>query len=152
MQTPISPTDYMPIQKIVIINAPPATVWRALTDPALMQQWMAETELEIVTDWTVGSPFTIRGELHGIPFKNSGTVLQFVPEQWLQYSHLSSISHLPDQPENYSVIGLQLTPVTGQTNLTVTVTNFPTKAIYKHLAFYWPVAVSILKRLVEDQE
>ncbi len=143
-------TEHPPFSRTVTIHAAAATVWQPLTKPHLMQQWMAESELEIFTDWTVGSPFTIRGELHGIPFTNNGTVLQFIPEQQLQYSHLSSISQLPDRAENYSVVGFQLTPVAEQTNLTVTVTNFPTQAIYKHLAFYWPVAVNILKRLVED--
>jgi uncharacterized protein YndB with AHSA1/START domain len=137
------------VNKTITIDAPTATVWQALTEPAFMQQWMAETALEIITDWTVGSPFTIRGALHGIPFENRGTVLQFVPEQHLQYTHLSSISHLPDQPESYSVIGLQLMPIVGQTALTVTVTNFPTEAIHKHLVFYWTVVLEILKRMLE---
>ncbi len=114
-----------------------------------MQQWMAESELSIHTDWTVGNPILIRGELHHLPFENKGSVLQFVPEQLLQYTHLSSLSALPDQPESYSVLTFQLAPTATQTALTVTIANFPTEAIYKHLAFYWPVALGILKRMLE---
>jgi uncharacterized protein YndB with AHSA1/START domain len=46
-----------------LIDAPPAAVWRTLTNPILMKQWMAEPDLriEIVTDWKVGSPFIVRG-------------------------------------------------------------------------------------------
>lgn len=134
---------------MVTINAAAATVWQTLTDPAVMQQWMAESELTIDTDWTVGSPILIRGELHHLPFANKGTVLQFMPEQLLQYTHLSSLSALPDQPDSYSILTFQLAPTATQTALTVTVTNFPTETIYKHLAFYWTVVLEILKRKIE---
>lgn len=138
--------------KTVHINAPVSKVWEALTDLELMQKWMSETEIHIITDWKVGNPMLIRGNLHGIKFQNKGTVLQFEPERALQYSHLSSISRLPDKPESYSVFAFRLEPVDEQTRLTVTVSNFPTETIYKHLAFYWNVTVEILKRMVEQQE
>jgi len=94
----------------------------------------------------------IHGSLHGIKFKNNGTVLQFEPEKILRYNHLSSLSRLPDKLENYSVVEFGLTPIENQTTLTLTLSNFPTENIYKHLAFYWNVTLEILKRLVEKQE
>jgi len=127
-------------------------VWEALTNPELMKKWMSETEINIITDWKVGSPMIIRGNLHGIKFENKGTVLQFEPEKILQYNYLSSISRLPDQPGNYSSIEFRLAPIEDQTALTVLVSNFPTEIIYKHLAFYWNVTLEILKRLIENQE
>src|SRR5687768_15122106 len=117
--------------KTVRINAPATRVWDALTKPALMKKWMAETEIEIVTDWKVGSSILIRGRQHKVKFENRGTVLQFEPEKVLQYSHLSSISRLPDKPENYSLFEFRLTPSGDQTALTVNVTNFATEVIYK---------------------
>jgi len=139
------------VTKAVTIHAPAASVWAALTEPALMQQWMAERPLEIITDWTVGSPIVIRGQLHGINFVNNGKVLACEPEQQLTYTQLSSISHLPDVPENYAVLSFRLTPAGSATELTVTVHNFATEVIYKHLAFYWPVALGVCKRFVEQQ-
>jgi len=127
-------------------------VWEALTNPELMKKWMSETEINIITDWNVGSPMIIRGDLHGIKFENKGTVLQFEPEKILQYNYLSSISRLPDQPGNYSNIEFRLAPIEDQTALTVLVSNFPTEIIYKHLAFYWNVTLEIFKRLIENQE
>jgi hypothetical protein len=41
--------------------------------------------------------------------------------------------------------------VDRQTRLTVTVSNFPTETIYKHLAFYWNVTPVILKRMIEKE-
>jgi len=114
-----------------------------------MKKWMSETEIHIFTDWKVGNPFVIRGRLHGINFENWGTVLQFEPENTLQYSHLSSLSRLPDQLENYSILEFRLAPVHPETSLTLTASNFPTESIYKHFAFYWNVTLEILKRLIE---
>jgi uncharacterized protein YndB with AHSA1/START domain len=134
--------------KTIDINAPASAVWAALTSPAIMKKWMAEADIDILTDWQVGAPFIIRGSLHGIKFENRGTVVQFDPEKRLCYTHLSSISRLPDVPESYSMLAFEL----DQTTLTVTISNFPTETIYKHLAFYWNVTPGILKKLIEQGE
>jgi uncharacterized protein YndB with AHSA1/START domain len=139
------------ISKTVHINAPTAVVWKTLTHPELMKQWTSETEINIVTDWKVGNPFIIRGILHRVKFENKGIVLQFEPEKNLQYTHLSSISRLPDKPENYTILEFGLAPINNQTTLTFTASNFPTEAIYKHFAFYWNVTLEILKRMSEGE-
>lgn len=145
----VAPFASPPFTKTISINAPPAQVWAALTTPELMQRWMVEpeTELTISTDWQVGSPIVIRGTLHRMNFVNTGTVLQFDPERLLQYTHLSSLSRLQDQAESYVVITFQLTAA-EQTQLTLTLHNFPTEAIYKHLVFYWNVALELFKKRV----
>jgi len=146
-----APASGQTVNKTITIDAPASKVWDTLTNPERMKQWMAETEIDILTDWKVGSPFVIRGNLHGIDFENTGTVLQFEPEKLLQYTHLSSLSRLPDKPDSYSVIEFRLAPIEGQTTLTLTLSHFPTESIYKHLAFYWNVTLEILKRLIEQQ-
>jgi len=133
----------------IIINAKPAKVWEVLTNPQLMAKWMAETEIEIITDWHVGSSIIIRGDLHGIPFENNGRVLQFKPQKLLRYSHLSSLSNLPDEVESYSIIEFSLQPKGNQTVLTLTLSNFPTEEIYRHLVFYWRVTLEMLKVFIE---
>jgi uncharacterized protein YndB with AHSA1/START domain len=149
--TSTPPIDNKRFNKTVHINAPTSKVWETLTNPELMKKWMFETEINIITDWQVGSPIAIRGDLHGMNFENTGTVLQFERETLLQYSHLSSLSRLPDKPENHSLLEFRLTPVENQTVLTLTLSNFPTESIYKHLAFYWNVTLEILKRTIEEQ-
>lgn len=140
------------IDKTIIIKAPPSAVWHTLTNPGLMKQWMAEPEmaLEIITDWKVGSPIVIKG-FHHIKFENKGTVLQFEPDSVLQYNYLSSLSRLPDKPENYSIIGFGLAPLKNQTSLTLTISNFPTETIFKHIDFYWSTTIEIMKKLIEKQ-
>ena len=137
--------------KTVTIAAPASRVWQALTDPEIMKKWMFDTEIHIITDWQVGGPIVIRGNFNGKDFENNGTVLRFEPEELLQYSHLSSSSRLPDLPKNHSVLEFKLAPSENQTSLTLTLSNFPTESIYKHLAFYWNVTLEVLKRLIEGE-
>jgi uncharacterized protein YndB with AHSA1/START domain len=140
------------IDKTSIINASLSAVWDTLTNPDRMKQWMEEPgmEIEIVTDWKAGSPIVIKG-FHHIKFENKGTVLRFEPEKVIEYNYLSSLSRLPDKPENYTTIEFRLTPVKNGTSLTLTLGNFPTETIFKHVDFYWSTTISILKKLVEEQ-
>lgn len=147
-----TPASIQRFTKTVQIDAPAAEVWQALTQPEIMQKWMSETELQIITNWQVGNPMTIHGKLHGVRFENKGTVLQFEPQQALAYSHLSSASRLPDQPESYTALEFQLAPQNDGTSLTFTARNFPTEVIYQHFAFYWNVTLEILKKLVEEKQ
>jgi uncharacterized protein YndB with AHSA1/START domain len=138
------------IEEIIIINASPYTVWDTLTNAMLMKQWMGEPEmeLEIITDWKIGSPIAIKG-FHHIKFENKGTVLQFEPNKFLKYNYLSSISRLPDQPENYTIIEFAITPLNNQTALTLTLSNFPTESIFKHIGFYWRTTIHLMKNFAE---
>lgn len=133
------------------IEAPPSIIWKNLTNPNLMKNWMGEPEMqiEIHTDWVIGNPIIITGFHHG-QFENKGTVLQFAPQKILQYSHLSSISRLPNTAENYSIITFLLTPNEEQTVLTVKVENCPTEIIFKHLDFYWRGTIALIKKHIEQ--
>ena len=138
------------IEKTVLINAPASTVWATLTEPPLMKQWMADPEMviDIQTNWQVNGPIVISG-FHHLAFENKGTVLQFEPGLALKYNFLSSISRLPDIPENYTVISFTLSPADKHTDLTLVITNFPTETIYRHLDFYWRTTIELIKQLVE---
>ncbi|HNM38561.1 MAG TPA: SRPBCC domain-containing protein, partial [Anaerolineales bacterium] len=117
-----------------------------------MKKWMMpDIELSIQTDWEVGSPIFIRGTMSGKEFENKGLVLKFEPEKNLQYSHLSSVSNLPDRAENYSILDFQLHSIHQKTQLMFTLRNFPTESIYKHMAFYWNVTLEVFKRIAEEQ-
>ena len=152
MKTGTLSADQKLFNKVIDIHTTTAEVWHFLTTPELMNQWMMpDAELNIITEWKVGGPIVIRGHLNGKDFENRGTVLQFEPEKALQYTHLSSISRLPDRPENRSIIDFRLKPVGDQTTLELTLSNFPNESILKHLTFYWNVTLEILKRTVEEQ-
>ena len=153
MDSETLPTDSKKFNKAVTINASTSQVWHILTTPELMKKWMISDDIEINinTDWKVGGPMVIHGNMSGKNFENNGTVLQFEPEKILEYSHLSSTSRLPNRPESYSIIEFRLQPMENLTILTLTVSNFPTESIYKHLAFYWNVTLEVLKRMIENK-
>lgn len=153
MDSETLPTDTKKFKKAITINASTSHVWHFLTTPELMKKWMISDDIEIniSTDWKVGNPMTIRGNMSGKNFENNGTVLQFEPEKTLEYSHLSSTSRLPNQPESYSIIEFRLQPTEDLTILTLTVSNFPTESIYKHLSFYWNVTLEVLKKMIENK-
>jgi uncharacterized protein YndB with AHSA1/START domain len=134
----------------IIINANSNEVWKILTDPELMIKWIGEGELEIEiqTTWQVTSPILIRG-FHHVRFENKGTVLHFNPEKQLTYTHLSSLSRLPDKPENYSILEFILITSEGNTRLTLHISNFPTLTIRKHLEFYWRGTLPKIKEISE---
>jgi uncharacterized protein YndB with AHSA1/START domain len=139
------------IENSTTINAPPSKVWRALTDPDLMKHWMSEPEmrLEIITDWKVGSPIIVKGH-HHVDFENKGTILHFEPDSILRYSHLSSISRLPDVAESYTMIEFRLAPIEeNSTSLNVRTSNFPSEPIFKHWEYYWRITIEVLKRFIE---
>jgi uncharacterized protein YndB with AHSA1/START domain len=141
------------IENSVTIDALPSEVWRALTDPDLMKQWMAEAEmgLGIITEWKVGSPIIVKGRHNNVDFENKGTVLEFEPNSILRYSHLSSVSRLPDKAENYTVIEFRLARAEeNSTLLKVRTSNFPSESIFKHWEFHWRVTIEVVKRFIES--
>jgi len=141
------------VRKSIRINASLNAIWEALTQPELMKRWMSDSEIEIVTTWEVGSfiIINIREVSYKTAFTNNGTVLQFIKDRVLEYSHLSSISRLPDEPENYTIIRFTLQPEDDQTMLELELTNFPTESHYKHIDFYWTITLGVLKRIVEER-
>lgn len=126
-------------------------MWAALTEPVQMKQWMSEATVDIITDWQPGSPINIRGQVYKKPFDNLGTVVTFEPPHQLAYTHLSSLSHLPDEPDSYTLFSFTLKETGNGTELTFTATNFPTDAIYHHIAFYWNVTLELLKKYMEEK-
>ena len=92
-------------EQSILISAPASAVWESMTEARLMQEWMGDPEMavRVETDWTVGGAVVVRG-FHHVPFENTGTVLAFEPGKQLAYTHLSSLSRLPDEPASYTTL------------------------------------------------
>ena len=112
-------------EKRITVNAPVGTVWQALTDPALVKQYMHGTNME--TDWIVDHPITWRGEWKGRPYEDKGTVLAVEPQKLLRYTHWSPMGGSEDKPENYHTVTCVLVGGDGETTLTLTQDNNATQ-------------------------
>ena len=137
------------VEKSIKIVAPTNRVWRALTDPDMIVQWMGGTQVE--STWELGSDIIFTGTMPNFnkKYRDRGTVLAIEREKFLQYSHWSQMTRLPDLPQNRTVITFILAPMQEKTRLTFRQENFHGEVEYKHANFFWGVALYVMKNLLE---
>jgi uncharacterized protein YndB with AHSA1/START domain len=131
----------------VTIIASPAAVWKALTDPAMIKQYMFGTET--ISDWKVGSRITYKGVWDGKEYEDGGTILEIEPEKILKATYWSSMSGTEDKPENYSTITYLLEKTNGGTLLRITQDNCKTEESKKHSEDNWNMVLGVLKKMLE---
>lgn len=133
-------------QVSVDFNAPKARVWKALTDPADVKQYLFGTNL--VADWKVGGSIRFKGEWEGKSYEDKGTVLKFEPENMLQYDYWSSMSGKEDKPENYQTITYRVTENGGITNVQI-IQSSETEEAREHSEQNWKMVLEGMRNLVE---
>jgi uncharacterized protein YndB with AHSA1/START domain len=131
----------------VTIDAPAENVWRALTEPELIAQYMFGSK--VTTDWKVGSPITYEGEFNGNTYRDKGTILEVIANKTIKSTHFSVTSGKPDVPENYNVVTYDLVPRDGGTVLKVTQENNPDRAMVEESEKTWGMMLKGLKKVVE---
>ena len=70
--------DTLTANAIITIHAPVNRVWQALTDPALIKQYLFGTDT--ISDWKKGSSITWSGVYEGKSYRDKGTIVDIVPE------------------------------------------------------------------------
>jgi uncharacterized protein YndB with AHSA1/START domain len=129
------------------INASGKKVWDALVNPESIKQYMFGTN--VVSNWHEGSPIFWRGEWQGKPYEDKGTILQFKPGQNFQYSHFSPLSGVPDKPENYHIITVELSADGNKTHVLLTQDNNANEEERTHSEQNWNMMLTGLKKFVE---
>ena len=132
----------------VRIDAPPDQVWDALVDPRAIEEYMFGAK--VTTDWREGSPIRWQGEWKGKPYEDKGEVLQIEPRRVLRYSHFSPLSQLPDVPESYHNVTIELSPEGERTLVSLTQDNNPTEEARRHSTENWSTMLRGLKEYVES--
>ncbi len=132
----------------VRIHAPLSRVWDALVNPAIIRHYMFGTQ--VVSDWKKGSPITWTGEWEGKHYEDRGVILQLEPERILRYSHFSPLSGLPDVPENYHAVAIELSGEAEYTRVSLSQNNNPTEQARDHSQKNWEMMLSELKKVVES--
>ncbi|TSE13644.1 SRPBCC domain-containing protein [Mesorhizobium intechi] len=140
-----------PIVKAIVVAAEPAKVWRVLTTPGIIPQWMSDEELTVSLEGHAGGPIVIRGLLHGMAFENRGIVRAFEPQRLFSYSYWSTLSasRLADVPEHHTLVSFALAPADGGTLLTLTLSDFAEPSMRPHANLYWGPTLQILKAVCE---
>jgi uncharacterized protein YndB with AHSA1/START domain len=130
------------------INASKARVWDALVDPKAIRHYMFGADVK--SDWQVGSTITWRGEWQGQPYEDRGVILQLQPEQLIQYSHFSPISGMPDRPENYHIVTVELSDDGNHTHISLTQDHNADEEERAHSEQNWETMLLGLKKFVEQ--
>jgi uncharacterized protein YndB with AHSA1/START domain len=124
-------TGHLPSVTIVRrIKAPPAKVWAAITQPALMMQWWspdAGPTLSVVADVRPGGRFSVVFRLlDGTEHNPTGLYREVVPESRLVFTW-----DLPGARQPESLVTFRLLPLDGGTELTLTHERLPDEAALK---------------------
>jgi uncharacterized protein YndB with AHSA1/START domain len=135
------------IEKSILIGAPPAKVWQALTDPAMVKQYLFGTDMS--ADWRVGGRITYRGEWEGKQYEDGGEILELVPEKILKSTYWSSMSGTEDKPENYVTVTYKLEERDSGTLLTIIQDNNKTAEGAEHSGSNWQWVLGKMKEVIE---
>lgn len=130
------------------IDAPLSSVWQALTDPDIIEDYMFGTT--VVSDWQEGSPIVWQGEWQGKAYEDKGVILEIEPQRLLKYSHFSPLSGEPDVPENYHTVTIELSHEGEQTVVLLSQDNNDTEEARVHSEENWQAMLEVLKDVVEN--
>lgn len=136
------------LEKSIELDATLASVWDALINPAIIKQYLFNTEA--VSDWKEGSPLYFRGEWEGKSYEDKGRIEKMIPNRLFLYKYWSAFSGKPDIAENYANITYVLTPMNGKVRLTITQDNIDSEEIKQHSDQNWGVVLETLKKIVES--
>ena len=132
----------------IVIDAPAGKVWDALVNPEMIRQYMFGTNA--VSEWKEGSSIVFRGEWQGKAYEDKGVILRLEPERLIQYTYFSSLSGLPDTPEHYHTITVELSSRGTQTVLSLSQDNNASEHERGHSEMNCGIVLKGLKKLLEE--
>jgi uncharacterized protein YndB with AHSA1/START domain len=129
------------------VNATPAQVWTALTDPELIAKYFFGTQVQ--TDWQPGSPIVWKGEYQGNKYEDKGEILEVQPNRLLRFTHFSPMTGQPDEPQNYHTLTYELDDRGGRTRVFLSQGNNASAEEAEHSTANWETVLKGLKETVE---
>ena len=132
-----------------LIDASADKVWDAFTNPETIKKYMFGTTVS--SDWKNGSDITWKGEWKGKAYEDKGEIIQIKPKTYLQYTHFSPLTGVPDVPENYHTVTVKLTPKNGSTIVLLSQDNNKTDDARQHSEDNWTMMLTELKKLLEGK-
>jgi len=144
------------VKSEIVINAPAAKVWDALTKPEQTKKYMFGCET--VSDWKAGSELLWRGSYEGKEMVFvKGRILEIKSPSLLKYTVIDPNASYPDIPENHLNVTYELNAQGNQTKLVVIQDGFEGAAegekrykdTYNNGEGWNPILVQI-KKIVEE--
>jgi uncharacterized protein YndB with AHSA1/START domain len=129
------------------INASPSAVWNALVEPTIVKQYLFGTEM--IADWKVGGSIIYKGQWNGKNYEDKGKIIKLVPEKILVTTYWSSLSTLPDLPENYKTISYKIDKNKNSTILEIIQNNNKTEEEKNHSQDNWKLVLTKIKEILE---
>ncbi|MFD0939747.1 SRPBCC domain-containing protein [Pedobacter boryungensis] len=137
------------VKQNIKINAKPAQVWDALTDPKKTKKYFFNAK--VLSKWKEGSSITFKGRMFLIiKFEMTGKILEIKPEKLLKYT----LRNGSDKKSNsFSTVTDKLTYSKGVTTLSITDDvgkGEGAEKRYKRSTKGWKKVLKGLKKLVEE--
>jgi len=105
--------DYT-VHQTITLNAEPATVWDALTNPEKTKEYFFNCR--VLSDWKAGSPITFKGRMFWIiPIEMKGKIIKAQPGKLLKYS----LKNGKGADATTSTVTDELTYENGKTTLSI---------------------------------
>jgi uncharacterized protein YndB with AHSA1/START domain len=145
------------VKSEILINAPAAKVWDALTKPEQTKKYMFGCET--VSDWKAGSELLWRGSYEGKEMVFvKGRIVEIKSPSLLKYTVIDPNASYSDIPENHLNVTYEVTAEGNQTRLVVTQDGFEGAAegekrykdTYNNGEGWNPILVQIKKIAEED--
>jgi uncharacterized protein YndB with AHSA1/START domain len=131
----------------ITVESPAPVVWDALVNPETIKQYMFGTN--VISDWKEGSPIVWKGEWQGTKYEDKGVILKLEPQRLIQYTHFSPLSGLPNTPENYHTVTVEISNKGNETLVTLSQDNNPDEEARQHSEENWAMMLAGLKKLLE---
>ncbi|MFT4541426.1 MAG: hypothetical protein ACI841_000264 [Planctomycetota bacterium] len=135
----------MQISKTIEIQADPATVWNALTNPEETKKYFFGCEA--ISDWNIGSTLDYQFEFNGRKGTAvTGEIRAIEPAKFMEVTCRGVEAGVEGDE---TVATYTLTPTEGGTQLAVTQGEFTDQGKYDQTSSGWDLVLGGLKTLVE---
>ncbi len=131
----------------ISIDAPDDVVWQALVNPEAIKVYFFGAQ--VISEWHEGSPIVWKGDWKGTAYEDHGRILRIQPERLLQYSHFSALAGVPDKPENYHTVTVELSSDGLKTHVSLTQDNNSSTEERQHSEKNWEMMLENLKNYIE---
>ncbi len=130
------------------IEAPASKVWKALIDPAIINQYMKGVVVE--SEWEAGKSIKWNGIWNGYHYDEKGEIISILPTIMLSFTSYSPASGKPDEKENYNIVAYQLAEEATHTSILIVQDNNQDTSERDKARHKWDSMLKAMKQHLEN--